>query len=89
MGRTLTRAVLISIALTSLHARPLLAQPWVGWAVPDSVLDAVLDGARAGHENTWNALLVAELRAGLARADSAARLAALERRVAGVMMRDT
>ena len=50
--------------------------------MPDSALAPALRAAGGEFENAWNALLVAELRATLARADSARALAALERRVA-------
>ena len=58
------------------------AQPYARWVAPDSVLAPALRASGGGYERAWNVLLVAELRARLARADSAARLAALARRVA-------
>ena len=73
----------VSLAL-ALWAVPRSAfpQPYARFDVPDSTLVGTLAAARADYENQWNALLVAELRASLARADSAARLAALSRRLA-------
>jgi len=59
-----------------------LTQPYARFAVADSALEAAIRSSGADFEGHWNALLVSELRAGLARADSAKRLAALERRVA-------
>lgn len=75
-------AALVSIPVL-LAARPALAQPYARYDVPDSTLASVLAASRSEYENAWNALLVAELRATLARADSASRLARLSRRVAG------
>ncbi|MBI1796973.1 MAG: CHAT domain-containing protein [Candidatus Eisenbacteria bacterium] len=61
---------------------PARAQLYARFAVADSALGAALKTSGAQFEPAWNALLVAELRATIARADSAARLLALERRVA-------
>jgi len=58
------------------------AQVYARWAVPDSLLAPALRTSGGGYERTWNALLVAELRASLAHADSATRLATLAKRVA-------
>jgi CHAT domain-containing protein/tetratricopeptide (TPR) repeat protein len=58
------------------------AQPYARWATPDSLLAPALRSSGGGYERTWNTLLVAELRASLARADSATRLATLAARVA-------
>jgi CHAT domain-containing protein len=78
------RIVVLLMALSAALAAPggASASPWdrfqgVGDAFAQSVRDA-----RADYENAWNALLVAELRAHRARADSATALAALERRLA-------
>ncbi|OGU00771.1 MAG: hypothetical protein A2W29_13510 [Gemmatimonadetes bacterium RBG_16_66_8] len=76
MARGVRLAALI-VALAS----PAAAQPYARFAVPDSALDDALRTAVGDFENAWNALLVAELRARLAAADSAAMLANLERRV--------
>jgi len=70
-------AVLLSYAVT-----PATAQPYARFAVPDSALVPALRAAGAEYESAWNTLLVAELRATLARVDSARTLAALERRLA-------
>lgn len=70
-------AVLLSHAVP-----PAAAQPYARFAVPDSALAPALRTAGAEYENAWNALLVAELRATLARADSARALIALEQRLA-------
>jgi CHAT domain-containing protein/Tfp pilus assembly protein PilF len=58
------------------------AQAYARFAVPDSSLSGAIRVSGAQFESAWNALLVTELRASLARADSAARLLALARRVA-------
>ncbi len=63
-------------------APPAAAQPYASFAVPDSLLPDALRAAGARFEPAWDALLVAELRASLADADSAARLRALAGRVA-------
>jgi CHAT domain-containing protein/Tfp pilus assembly protein PilF len=63
-------------------AAPAYAQPYARFAVPDSALAPALRAAGAEYESAWNALLIAELCAALARADSAQDLAALERRIA-------
>jgi len=77
-------AVLVTACavLLSYAAAPASAQPYARFAVPDSTLAPALRAAGGEFETAWNALLVAELRATLARADSARALAALERRVA-------
>jgi CHAT domain-containing protein/Tfp pilus assembly protein PilF len=84
------RAVAIAWALVvagacggTLLAAPAAAQPYARFAVPDSALAGAVRASGAQFETVWNALLVAELRASLARADSAARLSSLARRVAG------
>lgn len=79
--RTLLAAVLVITIATT--ASPAIAQPYARLDVPDSALAGTLAAGRTEFENLWNALLVTELRASLAHADSAARLAALARRVAG------
>src|SRR5262245_167139 len=58
------------------------AQPYAAFEVPDSLLQDSLRHSAAGFENAWNTLLVSELRATEARADSVAALRTLERRVA-------
>ena len=72
---------MIGIALTAVSSRP-AAQPYARFEVPDSALSGALAADRADYESHWNTLLVAHLRASLAHADSAARLASLSRRVA-------
>ncbi|TMQ74029.1 MAG: CHAT domain-containing protein [Candidatus Eisenbacteria bacterium] len=74
---------LVALAALALAALPAAGQPYARFAGPDSVLAPAVKASGAQFENAWNALLVAELRATLARADSAARLLALARRVAG------
>jgi CHAT domain-containing protein/Tfp pilus assembly protein PilF len=66
----------------ALAAAPASAQPYARFAVADSALAAVLETNAAQYEIVWNALFVAHLRAAHARADSAARLGALARRIA-------
>jgi CHAT domain-containing protein/Tfp pilus assembly protein PilF len=63
-------------------ASPVAAQPYARFAVPDSALGGAVKASGTQFEAAWNALLVSELRASLARADSAARLLSLARRVA-------
>ena len=63
-------------------APPAGAQPYARFAVPDSALAPAIQASGAQFEPAWNALLIAELRATQAKADSAARLFALARRVA-------
>ncbi len=78
-------ALALMAALAAPAAVPAAASPWTRFEVPDSALAPTLAAARAdlnGFEAAWNALFVAELRAGAARADSARRLLALERRIA-------
>jgi CHAT domain-containing protein len=79
-----THAVLVMACavLLSCAAAPAVAQPYARFAVPDSVLASALRAAGGEFETAWNALFVAELRAALARADSARTLAAFERRLA-------
>ncbi|MFI5372025.1 MAG: CHAT domain-containing protein [Candidatus Eisenbacteria bacterium] len=69
----------IALAVSAAHA-----QPYARWVVPDSALSPAIRASGGGYERVWNTLLVAEIRAALARADSAARLATLARRVARV-----
>ncbi len=76
-------ALALAFALLTLAARPAAAQPYARFAVPDSALAGAVRANGAQFETAWNALLVTELRASLARQDSAARLLALARRVAG------
>jgi CHAT domain-containing protein/Tfp pilus assembly protein PilF len=59
------------------------AQRYTRFAVPDSSVVAAVKESGAQFEAIWNELLTSELRATLAGADSAGRLQALERRVAG------
>lgn len=60
-----------------------MAQDYARFAVPDSALvGAVRASGTTQFETIWNTLLISELRASLAGADSAARLLALARRVA-------
>jgi len=73
----------------ALAARPAASQPYARFAVPDSALVSAIRSAGADFESAWNALLVAELRGTLARADSARTLRALERRVASAEPRAT
>ncbi len=61
------------------HAPAVHAQPYAVFEVPDSLMAEALHRAAPGFENTWNALLVDELRA---TADSAPALRSLARRVA-------
>ena len=88
LGRS-TLLVLVAVAVSAaagpaaLVPRTASAQPYARFAVPNSMLVPALRAAGAEFEGAWNALLVAELRASLARADSARALAALEGRVAG------
>jgi CHAT domain-containing protein len=70
------------VALAVLSASAACAQPYARLAVPDSALVAAVRATGADFEATWNALLLAELRASSAAADSARWLAPLERRVA-------
>src|SRR5262249_49599301 len=71
------------VALALLLAAPsALAQPYARFAVPDSLLQPRIAKAGGQFESAWNALLVAEVRASDARADSARRLQELARRVA-------
>ncbi len=58
------------------------AQGWRRFDVAPETLVPAVRGAGAAYERTWNDLLVAQLRARAAKADSAERLAALARRVA-------
>jgi CHAT domain-containing protein/Tfp pilus assembly protein PilF len=78
------RAALVVAAglALALAASPAAAQPYARFAVPDSALVGAVKASGAQFEAAWNALLVSELRASLARADSAARLMGLARRVA-------
>lgn len=86
IGRIACAAVLASASLSLLlpitAVPPVHAQPYAPFAVPDSSLRDALRTGRAGFEAAWNALLVAELRASLAKADSAKRLAKLESTIA-------
>jgi CHAT domain-containing protein len=77
------RAALPILLLLALAAPPAGAQLYARFAVPDSALAPAIRSSGAQFETAWNALLVAEIRAAAARADSAGRLAALARRVAG------
>ena len=74
--------VALALAILSFGASGARAQAWARFEVPDSALAAAVRDAGAGYEGAWDALLVAGLRARAARADSAARLEALARRVA-------
>jgi CHAT domain-containing protein/Tfp pilus assembly protein PilF len=78
------QAVLVTACavLLSCAAGPATAQPYARFVVPDSALAGAVRAAGAEYESAWNALLVTELRAALARADSAQGLAVLERRIA-------
>jgi CHAT domain-containing protein/Tfp pilus assembly protein PilF len=82
--RPIRRPLALAAALVAFAAcaGPAAAQPWARFAVPDSALPATLKANAAGYEAAWNALLVAELRARLAKADSARRLLDLAERVA-------
>ena len=82
VARALVPTALCGLALAAL-ATPAAAQPYARFAVPDSALVGAVKASGAQFEAAWNALLIAELRASLARADSAARLMRLARRVAG------
>lgn len=73
-------ALLTIVALVA--PRSAGAQPYARFAVPDSARVHAIAAARADYESAWNALLVSEIRATLAKADSAKRLATLERDVA-------
>jgi len=66
-----------------LAAAPARAQSWARFDVPDSALAGALRASGGQYEAAWNALLVAQLRAEPAHADSAKRRLALARRVAG------
>lgn len=82
-SRTVAPSVALSLlALLVAVAAQAQPQPYSRFAVPDSALPAALQTNAAQFENAWNALFVAHLRAGLARADSTARLGALARRIA-------
>ena len=73
---------LVLVLLACLGAvSPARAQVYARFAVPDSARVAAVRGSGGGYERAWNALLVSEIRATLARADSAARLGALARDV--------
>jgi hypothetical protein len=76
------RVVVIVLALGAITARAAHAQTYARFAVPDSALEGAIRSAGPAFENLWNALVVAELRASLAHADSATRLFGLERRIA-------
>ena len=83
MGSAGRRAALLFALAGGLAWAPTAAaQPWARFAVPDSSLPAALRAGAAGYEAAWNALLVAELRARLARADSASALLDLGGRIA-------
>jgi len=75
------RRILVLLAALGVSS-PAYSQPYASFAVPDSALPATLTAGRNDYENVWNALFVSELRAKLAKADSAARLFQLEQRVA-------
>ncbi|OGF04334.1 MAG: hypothetical protein A2W00_01515 [Candidatus Eisenbacteria bacterium RBG_16_71_46] len=73
---------LIAVAVALAPAGPVRAQSYARFAGADSALAPALRAAGAGFEGAWNDLLVSELRARLARADSAARLLDLARGIA-------
>lgn len=81
-GRRAGLAVALALAVAGGFAREAAAQPWARFAVSDSALGAALKAGAAGYEAAWNALLIAELRARLARADSATALERLAVRIA-------
>jgi CHAT domain-containing protein/tetratricopeptide (TPR) repeat protein len=79
------RLVLVLPFVLAMTPAVAMGQPWARWSVPDSALFGVLEAGRNdpnGFESAWNALFVADLRAAIAKADSAARLHALAKRVA-------
>jgi CHAT domain-containing protein/tetratricopeptide (TPR) repeat protein len=76
-GRRVVTALALLAFASSAHA-----QPYASFAAPDSALPAALRAVRNDYETIWNALFVSELRAKLAKADSAARLFQMEQRVA-------
>ena len=73
--------VCLGLAATA-HPPDAAAQAWARLDVPAAELGGALSAARPDYENLWNGLFVASLRAGLARADSAAHWNDLARRVA-------
>ncbi len=74
--------VLLTLGLALASAAPSHAQPYARFAVADSLLPAAIRASGTQYETSWNSLLVSALRARLTKADSAARLDALARRVA-------
>ncbi len=81
--RPLQLLLLLAAALAlALAPISVIAQPYARFAVPDSALAPALRAAGSQYENAWNALLATQLRAELARADSAAALLRLASRVA-------
>jgi CHAT domain-containing protein/Tfp pilus assembly protein PilF len=82
MHRPARLRLVIGFGLALASAAPSHAQPYARFAVADSLLPAAIQASGAQYEASWNALLVSALRARLAKADSAARLDALARRVA-------
>jgi CHAT domain-containing protein len=79
----LPRVVLaVLLAAGTFAAAPASSQSYARFDVADSSMAAALRASGTGFEAAWNALLVGSLRAQIARADSAARLERLARRVA-------
>ncbi len=75
-------AFVLAAFAAAVRPAPAAAQSYARYAVPDTGLVRVLAASRAEFEGAWNALLVAEIRSTLVRADSARGLAELERRIA-------
>ncbi len=81
--RSLILAALVVLGLVAGLGERAEAQPYARFAVPDSALPQALRAGRTDYESAWNALLVSEIRAQQAHADSARRLARLARDLAG------
>ena len=76
------RLATLLLAFNFAHARVCAAQSYARFDVPDSALAAELRASGRAFEPAWNALLVDELRASLARGAAAPALARLEARLA-------
>lgn len=79
MRRGAATALACALLAAAAVAPPAAAQPWAPYAAPGPARDEAFRAGVTAWEGAWNALLVAELRASLARADSAARLFDLAR----------
>ena len=82
MARRLARSLAVALALQLALAGGALAQSYARFDVADSLLAPALRASGRGYEASWNALLVAELRATLAHDAAATALAQLESRIA-------